>query len=61
MENETTYYKSRSVANIDDYINQNRQKYANMLQDYNNRLKTFHDVYQARLDGINYTAGNANR
>ncbi|XP_023301251.2 uncharacterized protein LOC111683414 [Lucilia cuprina] len=52
MENETTYYKSRSVANIDDYINQNRQKYANMLQDYNNRLKTFHDVYQARLDGI---------
>ncbi|XP_037816593.1 uncharacterized protein LOC119606981 [Lucilia sericata] len=55
MENEitfTTNSNSRSVANIDEYINQNRQKYANMLQDYNNRLNIFQKVYNARLDGI---------
>ncbi|XP_065357648.1 uncharacterized protein LOC135951837 [Calliphora vicina] len=45
--------KSSSVARTDDYINLNRQQFAKTLQDYENQIAKFRQLYEGRVEGIN--------
>ncbi|XP_037816600.1 uncharacterized protein LOC119606988 [Lucilia sericata] len=44
--------QSSSVARTDDYINLNRLQYAKTLQEYENQINKFRQLYAGRVDGI---------
>ncbi|XP_065371317.1 uncharacterized protein LOC135963410 isoform X1 [Calliphora vicina] len=46
-------YHSSSVARTDDYINLNRQQYAKTLQDYENQMDKYRQLYAGRVEIIN--------
>ncbi|XP_065357658.1 uncharacterized protein LOC135951848 [Calliphora vicina] len=59
VQNETTLsnnrnnYRNSSVARTEDYINMNRRQYENNVQDYENQMDKFTQLYAGRVEVIN--------